>query len=84
MDEWIDRLAAALGEDPMDPSEMGAMLKLARDVAHGVERKLAPLSTFVVGIHVGRSVAGGLPREKALDQAVEAARALIPPLAESD
>jgi len=84
VDEWIDKLATALGEEPMDPKEMGALLKLARDVAHGVERKLAPISTFVVGLHVGRRVAEGIPRTQALAEAVDAARALIPPAAEPD
>ena len=84
MDEWIDKLATALGEEPMDPKEMGALLKLARDVAHGVERKLAPVSTFVVGMRVGRRAAEGIPRTQALAEAVDAARALIPPAAEPD
>jgi len=78
VDEWMDNLAAALGEEPMEPNEVGAVLKLARDVAHGVERRLAPLSTFVAGVHVGRRIAEGSPKEDALAEAVAAARALIP------
>ena len=78
MDEWMDKLAAALGEEPMEAREIGAILKMARDVAHGVERRLAPLSTFVAGVHVGRRIAQGSPKEDALAEAVEAARALIP------
>jgi len=78
MDDWIDELTAALGEDPLDPREMGAVLKLARDVAHGVERKLAPLSTFAAGLHVGRRLAQGTPRAVALAEAVDAATSLIP------
>ena len=78
MDEWIDELAAALGEEPVDARDMGAVLKLARDVAHGVERRLAPLSTYVAGIHVGRRIAEGSPKADALAEAVAAARALIP------
>lgn len=78
MDDWIDNLAAALGEEPVDPRQMRAVLKLARDVAHSVERKLAPLSTFVAGVHVGRRVAEGSPKEDALAEVVDAARALIP------
>lgn len=84
MDEWIDKLATALGEEPVEPKEMGALLKLARDVAHGVDRKLAPVSTFVVGMHVGRRAAEGMPRTQALTEALETARALIPPAAEPD
>ena len=82
MDEWMDKLVAALGEEPLEAREMGAVLKLARDVAHGVERKLAPLSTFVAGVHVGRRIAEGSLKEDALAEAVAAARALIPAQAE--
>jgi hypothetical protein len=82
VDEWIDELALALAEEPIDPREMGAVLKLARDVAHGVERKLAPVATFLAGVHAGRRAADGTPRAQALAEAVEAAQALIPPHAE--
>jgi len=51
-DTWIADIAAALGVDP-DVVDIPALLNLARDVAHGVERKAAPLSTFVVGYAAG-------------------------------
>ena len=82
MDNWIDEFAAALGEQSMGQKEMGAILKMARDVAHGVDRKMAPLSTFLAGISVGKRVAEGSSREGALTEAIEAARALIPTQAE--
>jgi hypothetical protein len=78
VEEWIDQFANALGQDPVDPKEMGALLKLARDVAHGVDRRLAPLSTFVAGVHVGRRMAEGSSRQVALGEAIEAAGARIP------
>jgi hypothetical protein len=78
VDEWIDRFAGALGEGTIQPKEMGQILRLARDVAHGVERRLAPLSSFVVGLYVGRRTAEGIPRDRALSDALEAARRLIP------
>jgi hypothetical protein len=79
VDEWIDRFAEALGEQPLHPTEMGSMLKLSREVAHGVERKLAPISTFLAGLSVGRKTAEGSSRDQALGQVLEAARALLPP-----
>lgn len=79
MDEWIDRFADALGEQPLHPTEVGSMLKLSRDVARGVERKLAPLSTFLAGLSVGRRTAEGASRDQALKQVMEAARVLVPP-----
>lgn len=54
MEAWIDRLASALGEEPLAPSEVEAILAAAREVAHGVERRVTPLTTFLVGLAVGR------------------------------
>ncbi len=49
---WIAEAATAIGVDPQ-LVDVPALLGLARDVAHGVERKAAPLSTFVVGYAAG-------------------------------
>jgi hypothetical protein len=78
MEEWIDRLAEALDEEPVERGELGAVLKLARDVAHGVERKLAPVSTFLAGVYVGHQTAAGQPRQEALRRAMKTAAGLIP------
>jgi hypothetical protein len=78
MNDWIGQLSVSLGIPAPSPAETGAILRLARDVAHGVERKLAPLSTFLAGVAVGRAAAEGGDRAEALREAVEAARALIP------
>lgn len=78
MDDWIEHLAESLGEEPISPEELGAVLKLARDVAHGVERKLAPVSTYLAGVYAGRTAAAGGARVHALGRAVEAAGRLIP------
>ncbi len=59
MDEWIDQYATALGEQPLSPAETADILKLARDVAHGVERRLAPLAAFVAGLAAARASAEG-------------------------
>lgn len=77
MDDWVDRLADVLGERRPDPAEVGAILKLAREVAHGVERRLAPLSAYVAGLHVGRETTEGTEPQEALDEALRAARSLI-------
>ena len=55
MDDWLDRFADALSVDRLDPTEVDALLDLARAVAHGTERRNAPLATFLAG----RAVAGG-------------------------
>jgi hypothetical protein len=79
MDTWMEELAEALGERPLDRVESGALLRLSREVAHGVERKFAPLSTFLVGAAVGRRVAAGEDRGEAFADAVAAALGVIPP-----
>ena len=51
-DVWLRQLGEALGIDVSDVP-VNALLDLTRDVAHGVERKAAPLSTFLLGVAVG-------------------------------
>jgi len=70
VEEWVPRLAAELGlEDEID---IDAILAIAGDVAHAVERKAAPVSAFVIGLAAGR--AGGSP--EAVADAIRATRAL--------
>ena len=78
MDEWIDRLAAALGEDPLSDAETTRLLGSARDVAHRVERKITPLATFLLGTATGRRMAGGVSRDEALASALETLEGLLP------
>jgi hypothetical protein len=52
---WTDQLVDALGIDLELDAE--AILELARDAAHAVERPAAPLTTFLVGYAAG--VRGG-------------------------
>jgi hypothetical protein len=52
---------------------------MARDVAHRVERKGAPLASFLLGMTVARRTADGSPRAAALDEAFGVAEALLPP-----
>lgn len=50
-DVWLAQIAAELGVSADLPS--AALLDLTRDVAHGVERKAAPLTTYLLGVAVG-------------------------------
>jgi hypothetical protein len=69
LDEWTDEVCTALGLDPALVDRQ-AILDLARDVAHGVARPAAPLTTYLYGLAVG---AGAGPLETAA-----AIAALIP------
>lgn len=52
LDQWVNELAEALGVDP-DTVDVKAILDLARDAAHAVERPAAPLTTYMVGYAAG-------------------------------
>ncbi len=57
--EWTEQLCTALGIEL--EVEIDAVLDLARDAAHQVDRPAAPLTTFVVGYAAG--LRGGSPRD---------------------
>lgn len=60
MEKWIDAVQKELGIDVTVDEQL--ILDLARDAAHGVERKAAPITTFLLGI----AIAGGAdPKEAA-------------------
>ena len=52
LDEWIDTVMEKLElEDDFDED---ALLEVARVVAHQVERRATPITTYLVGLAVGR------------------------------
>jgi hypothetical protein len=55
LDEWVAAAQAELGLD--DAVDLGLLLDVARDVAHGVERRAAPVTTFLLGLAIGRGAA---------------------------
>jgi hypothetical protein len=77
-DAWIRELADALGVQPPTTEETGKLLAAARDVAHGVERRITPVSAFVLGAAVERRVAGGAARSEALHGCLATLEGLIP------
>jgi hypothetical protein len=78
MDSWIDRLASTLGEEPPSAAETSEILAIARDVAHRVERKITPVSAYLLGIAVGRDLAAGDARPEALRTRSSALRSVLP------
>ena len=58
LDEWLAAAATELGVD--GTVEVQLLLDMTRDVAHGVERPAAPLTTYLLGLAVA---AGADPTE---------------------
>ena len=82
MSDWIDQLAEALGVDALSSPESERILRVARDVAHRVERKDTPLAAFLLGMDVARRTASGTARGVSLDEAITTTEALLPPATE--
>jgi hypothetical protein len=80
---FLERYRKALQEAAGSPVELDgddveALLDLARHVAHGTERRNAPLATFLVGQFVPARMAEGATARAALDEARALARSLLP------
>jgi len=73
---YPDRYAEALGLT-LTELEVDAVLDLARVVAHGSERRFAPLSSYLAGQFVAELVRTGVPRDEALAEAAAVADRLL-------
>ena len=54
LDEWTSQASSALGLPEFDVQDRQLVLDVAREVAHNVVRPAAPMSTFLLGVAVGR------------------------------
>ena len=80
---WPERYRALLeqvADTPLrlDDDDAGTVLQLAREVAHGTERRYAPLATFLAGQFVAARVEGGVSVSAALAEALSLARQVLP------
>lgn len=55
---WVEKTCAALDLDPA-LVDIDQIHDLSRDVAHQVERPLAPVSTFILGLAIGIRIGRG-------------------------
>ncbi|MDA0567610.1 DUF6457 domain-containing protein [Streptomonospora sp. S1-112] len=61
--EWAQQVCAELElSEEIGKSDVDRVLDLAKDAAHSIARPAAPVTTYLVGIAVGR---GADPREAA-------------------
>jgi hypothetical protein len=70
MQDWLSTAAEALGVESIDDAKQERLLGAARAVAHGVERKLTPLATFLLGVAVERRMSQGESAQAAFEAAV--------------
>ncbi|MDE3719972.1 MULTISPECIES: DUF6457 domain-containing protein [Nocardiopsis] len=55
--EWAETVRVELGlaeSEPLNKEDVERILDLARDAAHSIARPAAPLTTFLLGVAVGR------------------------------
>jgi hypothetical protein len=61
LSSWLNIVSAELGitDVELDNNDIHTLLDLARDSAHEVERLAAPLTSYLVGVAVGRGASLG-------------------------
>lgn len=66
---WMETLAGALGIDDIaiDEDTLHILLDLARDAAHSISRPAAPVTSFLVGVAVGRGASIGATAARATE-----------------
>jgi hypothetical protein len=79
MDAWLGSVATTLGVDPLTDDQVIELLGIARDVAHGVERRATPLATFLLGAATQRRIGHGLTAADAFADALTELQTTLPP-----
>ena len=55
IDRWVMAVAEDLGLAP-NPADTRLILDMTKDVAHNVDRPAAPVTSYLVGVAVGRGM----------------------------
>ena len=79
MDAWLGALATTLGVDPLTDDQVMELLGVARDVAHGVERRATPLATFLLGAATQRRIGHGATAAEVFADALTELQTTLPP-----
>jgi hypothetical protein len=53
---WSEQVESVTGIEAWDRVETDLVLDLAREVAHGTERRFAPLTAYALGVAVGHQL----------------------------
>lgn len=75
LEDWVTTLTQTLDLGTATAS-IDDVLELAGTAAHSVMRPAAPLTTYLVGVAVGRAIADGAHPQSAYDTAAAAATAV--------
>jgi Domain of unknown function (DUF6457) len=81
--DWCERFGASLAGSALvgpviTPELRATLLRIARDVAHGTERRNAPVAAFIAGRYVEARRAQGVTAAAALSEVAEVAARLLP------
>ena len=82
MSDWTDRLASELGVPTLPGPAEATLLRVSRDVAHRVERKDTPISTYLLGVAVGMRISAGTDPDGALHEVLAVLGSALPPVPE--
>ena len=82
MDDALAAMAEALQVPPISAEDQRLLLDCARDVAHSTQRRYAQLSTFLLGVALGRG--GDTEGTAALQRAIDMLTAALPTEAATD
>lgn len=75
---WMATLGRELGVEPLEATEESELLKLAREVAHRIERRAVPPASFLLGMDVAARVAAGSSRADAISDAFAVLASTLP------
>lgn len=70
--DWIESACASVGIDP-ESVDVVSIHAMTKTIAHGFERPMAPVGSYILGVAVGRLQEQGRPVDlDSLKQAIEA------------
>lgn len=75
--EWVERACAAVGVDPQTV-DITAIHAMTKRVAHNLDRPLAPVSSYILGVAVGMAAANGAIDPAARDALMDRLLTTVP------
>lgn len=76
--DWVAEASSAVGIDPSDV-DIVQLHHLSKQVAHRLERPMAPVSTFILGLALGSGAGGTQGAGRPIDNALARLLQTLPP-----